>query len=106
MSKITLASIREAADAKYAHTEIELSDGSTATLVNPLRMSKEKRAILTTKVETGEDVDQFAVMAEKLIAAAATPAEGRKLVKELDGDLAMLMATFDAYMGSVQAGEA
>lgn len=108
MASIKLSDIRAAADAKYAHTTIDIDDERTVTLLNPLRMSAEARKVLTGVGERmkGTDADQYAVVSEALAAAAKTKAEGKLLVAELDGDLAVALQTFMSYMEGTQAGEA
>ena len=106
MANITLSDIRNAADAKYAHTEIDLGDGVVVTLVNALRLGKEDRAVILASGEAlqAEGADQFEVLADVLRAAARNDSE--KLIAALDGDLAVAMEVFSSYMGATQAGEA
>lgn len=106
MANITLSDIRNAADAKYAHTEIDLEDGTVVTLVNVLRLSKENRAIISNSGEAlkAEGADQLEILCDVLRAAARN--DGEKLIKAVDGDLAVAMETFTSYMGGTQAGEA
>ncbi|WP_144721243.1 MULTISPECIES: phage tail assembly protein [unclassified Cellulosimicrobium] len=105
---LSLADIKAAADAKYGHKPITLEDGTTVTLVNPLRLSKDARNVLkgTSARLKEEGADEFEVLADALIAAAKTKTEGKKLVASLDNDVAYAMGVFQGYMEEVQAGEA
>ena len=118
----TLDDIRAAAEEKYGSTDIELSD-RTVKLLNPLRLPKSKRDALMAlqdrlkdegpkdgeqKDGDGEEeaVDQEAVLSECIELVADTPANGKALLKAINGDLAMLVEIFNRYTGGTKAGEA
>ena len=106
MASFTLDDIRAAAEAKYGSTDIETSKG-TVSLVNPLRLPKAKREALMSiqeRLEAGED--QQDLLEESLRLVAATKAQGDSLVKEIGGDLTVLVEVFTAYNESAQVGEA
>jgi|GEM_PF-1676551 len=104
---ITLDSIRESAEARYGSKVIDLGDG-TVELLNPLRLKKTARDKLTNLQESlgGDGADQETVLSDALRLVAKTPAQGDKLIEAIDGDLAVLVATFEAYAKDTQSGEA
>lgn len=105
---ITLADIRNAADEKYGHTEIDLGDGVVVTLRNPLRLPKEKRDVLIGASDRLKEdgADQFTEIAASLRAAADTEKNADALVEAFDGDLAVALETLSSYLEVTQAGEA
>lgn len=109
MSTFTLDSIREAAEAQYGSTDIDLG-GSVVKLLNPLRMTKAKRDGLVAASERlsaeGEDADQDAAFDEIFLLIAENEIAGQKLVDALDGDLGMKAVIFEKYQGGTQVGEA
>lgn len=116
MAKFTLDDIRAAAEAQYGSYDIDLGD-EEVRLLNPMRMSKEKRAELgrlqkrldeigSADEEELESVDEESVMDEMLTLVCESPAKAKKLLKALNGDLAMKVTIFNEYGKSTQAGEA
>jgi hypothetical protein len=109
MASFTLDSIREAAEKKYASTEIELPDGDVLVLQNPLRLSKEKRKALTSmqaRLDSDEDVEQEDVLADAIRTAALNQDAAEKLLDEVGDDLSILAEIFATYSGETQTGEA
>jgi hypothetical protein len=112
MASFTVDSIREKAAQEYASTDIELNDGTTAVLLNPLRLSKAKRKKLMSiqddlETEEGEEEkDQEDVLADAIRLVAETKEQGTALLKEFGGDLAALATIFSLYTESTQVGEA
>ena len=108
MAHFTLDSIREAADKKYDSTEIELKSGDQVSLLNPLRLPKEKRKQLMKIQDSldGEDADQEDVLADAIRLVADDEDKANELIKEVGGDLAVLAQIFELYTGDVQVGEA
>lgn len=107
MATFSLDQIREAAEAKYGSTDIELGD-DVVRLLNPLRLSKDKRAKLTNlqaELEN-EESDQEQIMADAIVLVAENTAKGKALVKTIGGDLAVLAEIFELYGKSSQVGEA
>lgn len=104
----TLDDIRKAAEAKYGSTDIELSDGFVTKLVNPLRLSKEKRAELMAiqKDDDGEGQDQEQMLSDAIRLVAEKPIQAERLLEEIDGDLTLLAEIFSNYTKSTQVGEA
>lgn len=104
---ITLDSIREDINEKYAHTEVELGAGKVVRLTNPIRLSKAQREEFATlqkrlndlgqaeddEAEDGKaselDEDQLAeqvdLMRTMLTTVAETPAGGKQLLAAIDG---------------------
>ena len=112
MSTVTLDSIREAAEAKYGSTNIEV-EGTTVRLLNPLRLKKNARdqlvAIQRDLDSDGADVadvDQEAMLAEAIRVVAATPGQAQTLLDAIDGDLGVLAEVFETYSRGTQVGEA
>jgi thioredoxin-like negative regulator of GroEL len=108
MATFSLDNIRAAAEAKYGSTDIELGDGFTARLLNPLRLPKEKRAELL-KIQNkldADDVDQELVLAEAIRLVAENEKAADKLLDAVGSDLAVLAQIFATYGEGTQVGEA
>ena len=107
MPSITLADIQAAADRKYGPLVIELADGPVE-LVNPIRLSKEKRKKLTT-INDGTESGDVEGVEDKLadvIRLAMKPAEAKRLLAAVGGDLAQLKEIVETWTASAQVGEA
>lgn len=107
-TNFTLDDIRNAAEAKYGSTDIEMADGTVVVLMNPLRLPKTKRDELTKIGELleADDADQAEIFADALRLAAKSKSAVEKLIEEIDGDLAVLAQVFEAYTQGAQVGEA
>lgn len=108
--KFTLDNIRAEADKKYGMTEIEV-DGVNCRLLNPLQLSKEKRAELEAvqeRLEKSDDSDEDVadVIAAALRVVAKTEREGDALIDGIGDNLALLVTVFETYNGKEEAGEA
>lgn len=113
----TLDSLREEADKKFAPFKIPLSDGTQVTLRNFLRLSQKTRESVLEGINSlnadndDEDtasldsIDRMAGTAARIIETVAD-ANGKKLTKEIDGDIALLMQVINAWMEATQLGEA
>lgn len=82
-------------------------------LLNPLRLSKEKRQKLIdtqrqldTDAEHAADIDQEALLSESIRIVAATPKQATFLLDAVGGDLAVLAEIFAEYSKGAQVGEA
>lgn len=117
MAQFTLDDIRAAAERKYGSFDIEIADGEVVRLLNPMRMTKEKRAelarlqkrmeALSSADEADlEDVDEEVVIEEMLTTVCESPAKAKKLIRALGDDLAVKIALFNEYGEQTQAGEA
>ena len=115
MATFTLDNIREAAEAKYGSTDIEIGE-TTIRLLNPLRLPKARRDALiaaqkgleASKDDDGNEVevDQEGIFHEILSLVAETPAQAKVLLDALGDDLALLASVFEMYSEGTQAGEA
>ena len=110
---VTLDSIRQAADAKYGSFDIELPDGSVAKLLNPLRLSEQKRAELkaiqgelSSDDEDGEDKDQVDIFERAIRCVAQHDKQADALLSLVNRDLAILAEIFSGYGENTQVGEA
>lgn len=105
-SKLTLDSIREAAELKYGNQVLDLG-GEEITLLNPLRLSKEKRKALSEleQPDAEEDVDEIDYF-EKVFALVSSEAEAKKIRAALGDDVTLYAALLEAYYQAGQVGEA
>lgn len=107
MPTFSLADIQKAADEKYGPLVIPDVPGGPVELVNPLRLSKEKRKKLTEldkATDSGEiDVDEKIA---QVIRLAAKPADAKRLLAAVGGDLAQLKEIVERWTESSQVGEA
>ena len=108
MATFSLDDIRAAAEAKYGSTDIDLGDGQTLVLVNPLRLPKEKRDALSAIQDTAEDdgVDQGDVMRDAIRIVAQSQSMAEKFIGIAGDDLALLATVFATYTEGAQVGEA
>ena len=111
----TLDSLREEVEKEFAPVKIGLSDGTEATLRSLVRLNKKTReevlstlkalqSVSDSEETTIEDVDTMVDAATKILESVAT--NGKKLVKELDGDLSLTMRVLEAWLEASQPGEA
>lgn len=107
MPSITLADIQAAADKKYGPLVISDVPGGPVELINPIRLSKEKRAALTAldKADEAGDIDVDEKVAE-CIKLATKPADAKRLLTALGGDLAQLKEVIEQWAEGGQVGEA
>ncbi|TCC19962.1 phage tail assembly protein [Kribbella sindirgiensis] len=109
-NSFTLDDIRAAAEAKYGAVPITLSDGSVCKLLNPLRLSKEKRAKLTELSKENKDAESVDDSQEQLEGTIRIVAEravlAEQLIEEVGGDLAVLATILEKYNEGAQVGEA
>ncbi|MET8111180.1 phage tail assembly protein [Streptomyces prasinus] len=110
MASYTLDDIRTAADAKYSSTDITVDEKTTVHLLNPLRLSKEKRAELVALQDRldsdDKGVDQQEVLAEAIRLVADHPKKADVLLSAVGDDLALLAQIFETYGKGAQVGEA
>lgn len=105
-NKVTLDDIRRAAEARYGSYDIDLADGFTVSLLNPLRLTAEARQKLQSLEDIGESGDTEGVLIDTVRTLAATPAQAERLIAEVNGDLAVLATIIEQYGENTQAGEA
>jgi len=108
MAKFTLDNIRQAAQAKYGSTDIELDDGFTVKLLNPLRLTKARRTELqglqARLEEEGADQEEILYATVRLVAQNEHAAE--RLSADVGEDLTVLVEIFRNYSEGTHAGEA
>lgn len=113
----TLDDIRAAADKKYGSYDINLGDGATVRLLNPLRLHADKRAELsalqtelkgvdTEGDEAVADVDQADVFRRMIRTVADVPALAERLIELVGDDLGVLATIVSDYGKGTQQGEA
>ena len=102
MPSISLTDIQKAADRKYGPLTIEGVPGGDVVLVNPLRMSKAKRAKLA-KLDADGDTDEK--LADIIRLAVDKPADAKRLLDATGGDLTYLAEICQRWTGSAQVGE-
>jgi len=102
MPKVTLASIRDAADKKYGPYIIEDIEGGDVTLMNPLKLSKAKRKKLAELDSEGEVDDKLA----DTIRLAASAADAKRLLAAIGDDLPLLAEIVKAWGATARVGEA
>lgn len=116
----TLDKLREDVSKEFAPVKIGLSDGTEVTLRNLLRLGKKDRETVLEKLKvlesvgekkdddeaktTIEDLDRLAEAGNDILLLVAD--HGRKLVKELDGDFALILRVVETWMEATQPGEA
>lgn len=108
-TKITLDDIRAAAEAKYGSYDIDLGDGRTLVMRNPLRLNKDERAQLTAlQTTTDEDVevDQEQGFADIIRLVAAHKGTADEFLGAVGDDLVILVETIQGYQKACQVGEA
>jgi hypothetical protein len=106
MATFTLDDIRSAAEAKYGSTDIDLGNGDVLSLVNPLRLPKDKRDALTAIQESADERDNGDVMRDAIRLVASNEAQAERFLAIVGEDLAMLATVFSAYTEGSQVGEA
>lgn len=108
--KVTLDSIRDAAEKKFGSYDIELGEGREVKLLNPLRLTKENRKKLMSFQDEANDkdndVDQEDVIEDMLRLIAESEKAADLLIEAVDGDLAVMMQIFDDYGKNTSLGEA
>lgn len=114
MAKVQLAHIQQAASQKNEGLLIEGVPGGDVRLLSPLKMSKDKRKKLVAAVKAAEAaIDDPETLEEKLDLfetalrlAAEDKAAGDRLMKVINGDLAVMAEIFTEYAPAVNPGEA
>ena len=105
----TLDDLRDAAEAKYGNFVIGNvgPKGIDVELVNALRLKKEARKALQALEDGSENRDDTEErMFETIRLIARTKEQANALLKELNGDLAVLALILEQYGSETQMGEA
>ena len=112
----SLDSLREEVANEFAPLKIALSDGTETVLRNLLRLNEKVRTeILDTLkgLDLGDDDDE--VRGDERVAQLTSGIsrvlelvsdKGKKFVRELDGDLLLMMKILNTWMEESQLGEA
>jgi len=107
-STFTLDSLREEADRLYKPLTIPLSDGTESVLKNILRLNAKARAGVLEAIDAinkeESSVEELIANVDVIIKAVATNAT--KLLKDLDGDLAVSMKLIEKWTSGTQLPEA
>lgn len=119
MPTITLDQIRADIEALYAPVVIDIGDGVTCTLVQAIRLPKERRAeLIAAQKETqlgeladGDDVDltesrSLSAMRTIIRIVATNKAEADALLAKVGDDLVILSGVLRAYAAETQLPEA
>lgn len=106
MSVVTLDSIREAADRKYGHTDIEIPDYGTARLLNALQLPKEKRKALSKATEEKDDGDDLASFQRIIHVVARSKADADAIIDSVGDNIAVMAQLFETYNKGTELGEA
>lgn len=107
-STFSLDDIKKAAEKKYGSTEIDLGDEGKVSLVNVMRLPKERRDALL-KIQDGmkeDGADQEGGLKAILRLVAATEKQADKLLDAAGDDLAVLVTIFERYSAGTELGEA
>lgn len=105
MATISLQDIRDAADRKYGPLVIEGVEGGDVTLLNALRLSKDKRMALAA-LDDEDDLDIQDKLEQIIRLAAASTDDADRLLGAFGDDLGQLAETLQSYSGKTQLGEA
>lgn len=107
-AQFTLDAIRQAADARYGHTEIVVDENTTVKMLNPLRLSKAARAELSgIQAKLAEEgADQGDIFREALLIVSEDKGAAQLLLDAVGDDLAVLAEVFKTYTSGTSVGEA
>ena len=103
-SALTLDDIRGAADKKFGAFPIDIDEAGTIELVNPLRMTKERRDQLSEL--KADDFDDIIDYFEASFALASSEAEAARIREALGEEPALYAVLFESYSSGVELGEA
>ena len=108
MPSVTLDDIQAAADRKYGPFTVDMGDGQTCTLLNALRLSKDKRKkvlkLQDLQDEDAENVEDHLIEMVRL--TAQSKADADRLLKAIGNDLALLAEILEQYGKASELGEA
>lgn len=108
-TKITLASIKQAAEAMYGPVDIDLGDGNSLRLLPVLRLPREKREALAHVMDDPDDgterdaVDGFRAW---LRIVATNEEMANRVIYELGDDLSYWKILQEEWAERTQVGEA
>jgi hypothetical protein len=112
----SLDALRAEVDEEFVPFKVTLADGSEVVLRSLIRLSDKTREAVLAALDAlkgtqgdseGEStgVDKMAEAATKIVELVAD-SNGKKLVREIDGDLATLLHVIKKWMETTQLGEA
>lgn len=113
----TLDSLREEVNKEFAPFKVPLADGTEVVLQNLIRLNEKTRESVLAALDAlkgkGEDdedsesggVDKMAETATKIV-ELVSDSNGKKLIKEINGDIALLLHVIKKWMETTQLGEA
>jgi hypothetical protein len=108
----TLDDIREAADRQYAPVVIDLGEGDRCVMRQLLRLPQRTRdqvmeQLKLLETEEGVEADvEVTINAVTSVIKLVADDKGPKLIKALDGDIAMMMQVLERWMEATSVGEA
>lgn len=109
---ISLDQINQEVDNRYAPFVVEDVPGGDVTMLSPLRLPKAQRGkLFALHKEIGtardsEDVDALVKLSENVIDLVSVGDGGKRLLKELGGDLGKMTYILQLYSEQVGLGEA
>ena len=110
-NSFTLDDLRAEVEREFAPVQITLAGGTVVTLKHLLRLPRKTRdkvvdtlKVLETKDGEEQDVDAMIDAAESVLKMVSD--NGPALVKELDGDVTLVMRVLERWMQATQPGEA
>ena len=104
---LSLSALRSKTDSKYGSVPFDPEDGKgEVELLNILRFPKERRVRFEALLKDlqGEKAEERVF--ELLELLPLNPADGKRVVKAVDGDLAVAMTLFEDYSDATNVGEA
>lgn len=109
----TLDSLREEVESEFAPMKLGLSDGTEVVLRSLLRLKAAERTEVLESLknlkmdddgDSPERVEHLTQSVSRVLEVIAD--NGKKFLKELDGDLLLMMKVLNRWMEETQVGEA
>lgn len=104
MATFTLDDILATTERQYQSYDLNLGPAGVLVLRNPLRMSAEERAKLSSLFDNSEDADEASLLEGVVTLAATDKALAEKFIER--HDLAVLATVVKGYTETVNPGEA
>ena len=113
----SLDQLRADVERDFQPVVITLADGTEVSLRNLLRLPKKDRDTVMKSIRALEDINEAQSDADDEdvadlvdtasdILALVADSNGKKLIKELDGDITLTMRVLEKWMASTSPGEA
>ena len=115
MPSFSLADLNAAADKQYGNFEIPVSEDEVLVFLNPLRLTKERRAKMTklfqngtiaSRLEDEPELDMYDLYREAFQIAAVNEGTFERLVEVVGDSPAKWTLLFSEYNGTSELGEA